>query len=428
MTTRRNFLKAAGALSLGGFAAPALLRGQNVNSKLALGCVGICGRGGASVSGVSGEAILALCDVDDHNLATVGERFPDAKRYFDYREMLAEMGDKLDAVTVGTTDHTHAPIALAAMRRGLHCYCEKPLAHTIEEIRAMMSLAAEKRLVTQMGTQIHAGETYRRAVEVLKAGAIGEVTDVWLWTPPGPSGLTLPTENPPCPATLHWDEWVGPSAYVEYNPCYCPGRWRYWWNFGSGRFGDMACHLTDLAYWALDLDWPETVRAVSQEPNVDPAATPAALEIEYLFTAPREIRMHWRVGTPPSILKESGIPEWSQGLLFSGPEGKLLVDYDRNVLFPEEKFANYQRPAPSIPSSPGHHAEWLAAIRANDPSAPLCEFQYGGRLNQAVFLGNISYRAGGQEIRFDPVAGQVTNLPEANAFLTKTYRDGWAFL
>ena len=432
MTSRRNFLKAASALAAGGFASslasPFVSRALGANEKLALACVGVCGRGGASVSGVAGERIAALCDVDQTNLDKVGERFPEAKRYFDFREMLAELDGKIDAITVGTADHAHAPIAMAAMRKGIHCYCEKPLAHTIEEIRAMMKIAAEKKLVTQMGTQIHAGSTYRRAVEAIQAGMIGAVTDVWLWTPPGPEGLVPPTENPPCPETLHWDEWIGPSAYVDYNPCYCPGRWRYWWNFGSGRFGDMACHLTDLAYWALNLDWPTSVRAASPDENVHPAATPGHLDIEYQFDAPQKVKLHWRVGNPPEILAEKKLQKWNQGLLFVGEEGMLLVDYERNVLFPEEKFAGVARPSETIPPSPGHHAEWLAAIRANDPNAPLCEFQYGGRLNQAVFLGNISYRCGGKEIRWDPTAGRVTNLPEANAFLTKEYRDGWAFL
>lgn len=433
MTTRRRFLATAARTAvLGGVAtgtgwfAPGILRAKNPNEKLNVACVGVSGRGNASVQGVRGENTVALGDVDENNLARVGESFPDAERFVDWRELLDRFDGKLDAITVGTTDHLHAPISLTAMRRGIHCYCEKPLAHTIEEIRAMMKVAAEKKLVTQMGTQIHAGATYRRAVEVIRAGAIGEVTDVWLWTGPGPAGLVPPTEKPLCPETLHWDLWIGPSDYVDYHPCYCPGSWRYWWNFGSGRFGDMACHLTDLAYWALDLDWPSTVRATSLA-EVHPAATPPTLDAEYFFQKP-QVRLHWRVGTPPALLKENGLPEWNQGILFVGSEGMFLVDYDRNILFPEDKFADYARPEPSIPPSPGHHAEWLAAIRAGDPAAPLCEFQYGGRLGQAVCLANVSYRAGGKEIAWDPIAGQVVNCPEANEFLKKSYRDGWAFL
>lgn len=425
--SRRRFLQTAAVLS-GTMACPGFVRSQGTNEKLVVACIGIMGRGRASVEGVKGEQIAALCDVNEENLEKVGAEFPDAKRFVDWREMLDALDGQIDAVTVGTTDHTHAPIALAAMCKGIHCYCEKPLAHTIQEIRTMARVAAENKIVTQMGTQIHASETYRRAVEVLRAGAIGDVTDVWIWTAPGPNGLVPPTENPPCPEKLHWDLWVGPSDYVDYNPCYCPGMWRYWWNFGSGRFGDMACHLTDLAYWALDLKWPSSVKASSSSENVLPAATPPALDVEYLFKSPREIRLHWRVGTPPAILKENGLPEWSQGILFGGPDGFYLVDYERNLLFPEEKFAGYQRPEPTIAPSIGHHLEWLAAIRANDPNAPLCEFQYGARLSQGVFLGNVSYRAGGASIEWDPVAGKVTNCPEANAFLTKNYRDGWAFL
>lgn len=436
LLTRRTFLRQtlAGGTSLplltSLIAVPAIAKTRNPSEKLNIGCVGIMNRGGANVSGVSKENIIAICDIDDNYLEAVGKRFPNAKRFFDYREMVDKMGDKLDGVTVSTADHTHAPIALAFMRRGINCYCEKPIAHTIEEVRAMVQVAEEKKLVTQTGIQIHAGENYRRVVEALKGGAIGEIKKAWLWTPAGGRRSVPPAEKEICPKNIHWEQWIGPTLWHDYHSCYLPGSWRSWWDFGSGRFGDMACHLTDLIYWAVGLAGTLSVKATGSQ-CIDPTIAPVFMEIDYLMkrkNSKEPFPMHWTVGNPPAILKKNGMPEWTQGMMFEGSDGMLLTDYDRNLLFPTEKFDQYKRPTRSIPSSPGHHEEWLQGIRQNNPVIPLCPLKYGALLTETAFLGNISYRVGQKEIQWDDKAMNITNVPEANAFLTKKYREGWNFL
>ncbi len=425
---RRTFLKSGAAgLSILSFGAAAFARQRGLNEKLNLACIGITNRGGANVSGVQGENIIALCDIDDQRLEKVGARFKEAKRYFDFRTMLDEMSDKLDGAVVSTTDHVHAPAALAAMRKGLHCYCEKPLAHTIREVREMVKTAKEKNLVTQMGIQIHAVENYRRVVELIRAGAVGQVKQVYLWTS-GRTRLALPSkEKIACPPNIHWDQWIGPAPYRDYDPCYMPGIWRNWWDFGAGRFGDMACHLTDIVFWSLGLSTPLSVTAKGPIPEL-PGLTPASMEIDYKIERPGSkdpLPMHWTIGNPPEILKQNNLPVWNQAILFIGSEGMLLCDYDRTLLFPENKYANYKKPAKSIPSSPGHHQEWIQGIKEGKPEKALCAFEYGACLTETVFLGNISWRAGQKEIVWDRGAGKITNLPEANKYLDKEYRKGW---
>ena len=201
---------------------------------------------------------MALCDVDDSRAGKTYERFPKAKRFRDFRVMLNEMHDQIDAVVIGTPDHTHAPAGVMAMRLGKHCYCEKPLTHNVFEARLMAEIAREKGLATQLGTQIHAGGNYRRVVELIQSGAIGAVGEVHVWLgakfsgPPKPDGASqpsAPTDEPPVPETLDWDLWLGPAAYRPYHPAYAPFAWRYWWNFANGQLGDFFCHYCDLAFW-----------------------------------------------------------------------------------------------------------------------------------------------------------------------------------
>ncbi|MDR0327162.1 MAG: Gfo/Idh/MocA family oxidoreductase, partial [Planctomycetaceae bacterium] len=263
---RRDFLKFAGASGfVAAFPAPALLRAQNVNSKLNVACIGIGGRGADNVNGVSGENIVALCDIDENVLNTNKERFPHAKPFRDFRKMYDEAAKDFDAVVVSTPDHTHAAAALMGMKLGKHYYCEKPLAHNVKEIRDMMAIAQEKKLATQMGTQIHAEDNYRRVVELVRAGAVGAIKEVHVWCGTRWGGRPFETETPDVPANIDWDTWLGPAPERPYHPQYFGGSWRCFWAFGNGTLGDMACHHMDLSFWALFLDVPKTVEAFSEE-------------------------------------------------------------------------------------------------------------------------------------------------------------------
>src|SRR4030042_217652 len=271
---RRDFLRSA-AFSGAGLVILSdsrLVRGTQANEKLNVAGIGIGGRGAADVNGVGEtENIVALCDVDEKHAAETFEREPQAKRYKDFRKMLDEMQNKIDAVVVGTPDHTHAVAAVMAMKLGKHCYCEKPLTHTVYEARVMADLAREKKLVTQMGTQIHAESNYRRVVELVQTGAIGKGGEVHVWlgadfngapTPTNMSQKDAPTERPAVPETLDWDLWLGPASYRPYSPPSAPFGWRYWWNFANGELGDFFCDYCDLAFWAVKLRHPLSVEAV----------------------------------------------------------------------------------------------------------------------------------------------------------------------
>ncbi|MCX7008214.1 MAG: Gfo/Idh/MocA family oxidoreductase [Kiritimatiellaeota bacterium] len=251
--TRRQFLHwttlAGAGFWMGCQSVKAGGRRLSPNEKLNIGVVGVAHRGGANLSGVAGENIVALCDVDDTYLRAAAEKFPKAQTYADFRRMLDRTD--LDAVVCSTADHTHAVVGVAALRGGRHLYCEKPLTRTVSECHIMCEAARQGKLVTQMGTQIHAGTNYRRAVELIQSGAIGPVAEVHVWVNVKYGGMERPTDTPPVPTGLHYDLWLGPVAERPYHPDYLPGKWRNWWAFGGGGLGDFGCHYMDLPHWAL---------------------------------------------------------------------------------------------------------------------------------------------------------------------------------
>lgn len=432
---RRQFLKtsalSAAALGLSQFPAPSIALAADANSKLRVGVVGISGRGAGNISELLGGSekiaeLAAICDVDDNNLEAQGKKYPNAKRFFDFRTMLDEMDD-LDAVLVSTPDHTHAVAAMAAMKKGLPCFCEKPLAHDVAEIRAMQKIAKEKKLATQMGTVIHATENYRRVVELIQAGAIGEVTECHVWCFKGWGGYPEPsTEKFDVPKNIHWDEWLGPAQWVDYNPCYLPARWRGYWPFGTGTFGDMACHLMDLPFWALDLKYPKTIHATCDS-EISKMCCPLDVECKYEFELNgKTFPLTWYDGKKrPAVIDEKKLEPLSMGVIFVGKDGILEADYGTIRLYPEEKFAKYERPAKSIPKSAGHHREWLNSIIDGGKTEPLCNFEYSGRLAEAVQLGAVSLRAGKIKLEWDADKMLVTNNKAANDFIKTEYRDGW---
>jgi predicted dehydrogenase len=343
--------------------------------------------------------------------------------------MLEKEAEKLDAVLVATPDHSHAPAAAMAMRLGKHCYCEKPLTHTVLEARTLANLAKEKKLVTQMGTQIHAGENYRRVVELIKAGAIGTVSEVHVWVTAHYSGAMF-TTGTPAPAGLDWDLWLGPAPERPYSEGVHPFAWRKFWDYGTGALGDFGCHYMDLVHWALDLRAPTAVEATG--PAYDPVSCPAWCIAHYDYPARGKlpaVKLHWHdSGKQPDIAAQLKVGDkplgevFKSAQLFIGSQGMLVSDYNRHVLLPEGKFADYKRPEPSIPKSIGHHEEWVEAIKSGGPTT--CNFDYSGALTEAVLLGTVSYRSG-KRVEWDAANLKVTNSPEAQQFVHKEYRKGW---
>jgi predicted dehydrogenase len=401
-------------------------QGTSPNEKLNIAGIGVGGRGASDVNGCAEENIVALCDADDRRAAGTFERYPKAKRYRDFRKMLDELDRQIDAVVIGTPDHTHAPPAAMAMRMGKHCYCEKPLTHSVYETRVLTDLAAKNKLATQLGTQIHAGDNYRRVVELVQSGAIGPIRRVEVQFGGGRGGMDRPQETPPVPEGLDWDLWLGPAPYRPYHPCYVPGNWRDWWDFANGTLGDFGCHYMDLPFWALKLKYPTSVEAEAPVPPHPETAAPK-LTVRYEFPARGglpPVTMTWRNGSGnvPPVIEEKGLPNWGSAVLFIGEKGMLLADYTKHVLLPESRFADFQRPEPTIPTSIGHHKEWTEACKTGGPTT--CAFDYSGPLTETVVLGNVSYRVG-SKLQWDAASLKATNCPSADALIRREYREGW---
>ena len=368
---------------------------------LRLGVVGVGGRGSGNLSAVSGEIIVALCDVDTRALAPAAERHPDARTFRDYRAML--QGCELDGVVISTPDHMHAPIAAAALERGLDVYCEKPLGRLASECIELQAMAAHTGAVTQMGTQIHATDNYRRVVELVRSGAIGEVSEAHCWVGKSWGGAQLPSDTPAVPDELDWPLWLGVAPERAYHPAFHPAGWRRYWDYGTGTLGDMGCHHLDLPFWALDLD-PERggadVFTVCPDGPADPDCAPKRLSVTWRFGAQGPassgagpLSLHWHDGglRPPQF-EQGLLPDWGDGTLFVGSRGMLLANYGSHLLVPEERFAGAKPPATTIPDSVGHHAEWLDACRTRGTTT--CNFDYAAKLSRTVLVGVEAYRTG----------------------------------
>ena len=431
--TRRDFLTRTATTAAGlWLAAPQFLRAQSgsaANDKLHIGVIGVAGQGGFSIGQLKGIAnLVALCDVDAKKLAAAKQQFPDAKTYSDFHRLVDQKD--LDAIVVATPDHSHAVAAVAALKSGRHLYCEKPLARTISETRIITEAARTMRRVTQIGTQIHAGSNYRRVVELIRSGAIGDVSEVHVWVASSYGGKDRPKETPPVPAELNWDLWLGPVAERPYHPDYVPFNWRNWWAFGGGSLADFGCHFMDLPFWALDLHHPVTVEA--EGPPVHPESTPPWLIVRYEFpervhhgTKWAAIKLTWYHGGkyPESLVTPEQFAKWKSGVLFVGKKGMLLADYGRHVLLPEKDFEGFAKPAPFIKDSIGHHKEWVEAIRLGGTTT--CRFDYSGPLTETALLGNVAYRVGKKlEWNFEKMS--ASNCPDADALIQHHYRSGWS--
>lgn len=436
-TSRRHFLRLSTSLAAGIYAAPAFLRAQSPNSKLNLAFIGVSGKGTANLKGLESENVVALCDVDSKSLGSVAAKHPGARTFRDYRKMFDELkSSEYDAVVVTTPDHHHFPATLRALKAKKHVYCEKPLTHTIWEAREIKRLAAEAGVATQMGNQGNASEKLRRVQEYIKAGAIGKVTEVHCWSnrPIWPQGITWPTTADAIPETLDWDLWLGPAAERPYFKDCHPFKWRGFWDFGTGAFGDMGCHIMNWPYTALGLGSPTTAECLEAEgPTKD--SPPTKSRIKLTFAKPA-LTLTWHDGgNLPAPEKFGGeIPKRKKdgkntmnGNLFIGEKGILFDDYEEGdaTLLPSGKFADYQAPEKTLPRSPGHYEEFIAACKGG-PKAGSDFVAKSCGLTEMVLLGQLAAHVGvGKKVEWDAKAGKVKNLPEANAFVKKTYRKGW---
>lgn len=444
-TSRRSFLKSStigltGAAVSMGF--PAIVRGQGLNDKLDVAVIGTGGRGGHNLQQVAAtENIVALCDVNLRNLDAAAKRFPEAAKHQDMRRLLDKVDD-YDAVVVSTTEHTHAFGILPALRAKKHVYSEKPLSRDVYEARLITEAAAKAGVATQMGTQIHAGDNYRRVVELVQSGAIGRVSEVHVWVGRAWGWQSAeeakthgdivdirerPKEAMSPPDYLDWDLWIGPAPYRPYHDVYFPGpKWYRWWDFGNGTMSDLGSHWNDLPFWALDLDAPLTIEAGGPDPHAEIA--PASMWARYTYGARNDreaLSLTWYQGTEkPEIWKSGGIPKWGSGVLFVGSDGRMLLsDYGKHVLLPEETFKDFEAPEQTIAASIGHHKEWIHACKTGAPTT--CHFGYAGPLTEANHLGNVAFRAG-TRLEWNAAEMKIPNAPAAEQFLKRDYRDGWS--
>ncbi len=431
--SRRTFVGAAASTAFAFTYLPRRVWGAN--ERLNVASIGVGGKGRGEVRDVAAQEcnIVALCDVDEQRAARTFEEFPDAKKYKDFRVMLDQQKD-IDAVTVSTPDHTHAVAAVMAMKMGKHVYCQKPLTHSIYEARVMAQTAAEMNVATQMGNQAHAGEPIRRGVEVVRAGVIGKVHEVHVWTnrPIWPQGQTRPAESHPVPSTLDWDLWLGPAPERPFHDkAYVPFNWRGWWDFGTGALGDMACHMMDMAYWALELGYPVSVEAHSCGGTDE--SPPNWSIITYEFPARGEnppVKFVWYDGNKfPSFDVVDGLePEQLRRIdcVLIGEKGKMFFSRGSMdwTIKPNSLWEDFQQPERTIPRAPNNSedAEWIAACKGGPPA--LSNFSYSGPFTEVVLLGNLAIRAG-RKIAWDGPNMTAPGAPEVDQYIRREYRNGW---
>jgi predicted dehydrogenase len=414
------------------------------SEKLNIAGIGVGGMGAHDLKEMGSENIVALCDVDSKYAAETFKRYPKARKYKDFRKMLDKQKD-IDAVMIATPDHTHAVAAMTAIKMGKHVYCEKPLTYSVYEARKLTQAARAAQVATQMGSQGHASESIRLLCEWIWDGAIGDVYEVHAWTPHPvwPQGIDRPKERPAVPETLDWDLWLGPAPYRPYHPCYLPGIWRGWWDFGTGGLGDMGCHILDHIVWSLKLSAPISVESshstfVPEGVNWDKPRNletyPRASIVTYRFAARGSfgpLKLIWYDGglmpaRPEELEDGRKMGDRHGGAIYVGNEGKILCgSHGANGLrlIPEAKMQAYQKPQKTLPRSIGHRQEWIEACKGGKAAG--ANFNYAGPLTETVLLGNIALRTG-EKLYWDSENLKVTNVPEANNHIHREYRKGWS--
>ncbi|MCF7973346.1 MAG: Gfo/Idh/MocA family oxidoreductase [Phycisphaerae bacterium] len=436
---RRQFLKSAIATGTGLIILPSgsLLGASSPGNKLNIALIGVWGRAHAYTNSIKNENIVALCDVDANHLAEAAQRFPGAKLYKDWRKCLEQKD--IDAVMIATPDFSHAFIANWAMNRGYHVYCEKPLANTVEEARVVRAkyLQNKHKLACQTGTQRHANPNFNRVRELIKDGAIGELSTVQAWgNRQIPKPGYLPAQGTP-PSTLDYDLWIGPVPYHPYNPEYFTGgpganclKWNMYWDFGSGQVGDMGSHTIDLAWNAIDAGLPTSAEGEGDPFN--PEVTPVKLKTTFDHPANDwrpAIKVYWYQGgaMPPSPKGYVDLNKIGHGVMFKGSQGWLVSDFSNRLILPRGESSDmsyYDRRGKDemLPDVGDFIQEWITACKGDLKTS--CDFKYGGDAIEQMLLGLVAYRVG-KKLDYNGTTGRVTNSAEANALLGKEYRPGW---
>jgi predicted dehydrogenase len=404
---------------------------------LNVACIGVGGMGYNDVKGMSIENVYALCDVDDRSAERAFREWPSAKRYRDFRELL-DKEKSIDAVTITTPDHTHAAAAMMALKMGKHVYCQKPLARTVGEVRALMAEAARRpKQATQMGNQGHALEGVRQLREWIESGAIGTVQRVECWTnrPIWPQGINRPTDAHNVPPTMDWNLWLGPSAERPFHPGYAPFNWRGWWEFGTGAMGDMACHIMDGAFWILGLKYPSKV--IPESTTLFTETAPKSSRITYEFPARNgrpAVTVTWRDGGiyPPRPDEYGPARAWPPdtegGQLWVGDKGSLVAGTygaEPKLCDPQKHAALAAAPPPvKYPRTDGVYKEWIAAIKSGgQPGSSFAS--HAGPLTEMIVLGNLAVRAG-RVVELDAETGAILTAGIPNEWMTPAYRAGWS--
>ena len=432
--TRRSFLKHTAAAGLAfpflGTAVQSAQAAKDVVRHASFGAAGMAGADLGAITSHPSVKLVCVAEVDLARAADVKKSHPDCRVYQDWREMLDKEAKNLDSVNVSTPDHMHAPMAMSAMQLGLHVYGQKPLTHDVYETRRLTEFAAEKKLVTQMGIQVHSDTTYRMAVALIQAGAIGPVREVHTWSSKKwGDNSPRPDRTDPVPETLNWDLWLGVCSERPFiKGYYHPGDWRRRLDFGTGTFGDMGCHILDPVFNALQLTAPTTVRAEGPKPNEHNWATDAIVHFQFPATkqtTAEGVKLTWYDGDQrPSkdvlaILEKREVPD--QGSLFLGAKGAMLLPHvAAPVLLPEKDFEGYSRPelAPQ-----NHWHQFVEAVRGNGTTS--AHFGYSGPLTETVLLGGVATFFPKTTLEWDAPALQFKNSPEATAKIRRPYRSGW---
>ncbi len=425
LASRRNFLKTS-SLATAGFwlgSQTSTARAESAIEKLNLGFVGVGGRGWDNLSGLRDQNIVAFCDVDGVRAKKAFEEFPNVPRFDDFRKMLDEFENKIDGVVISTPDHTHFHPCHQALSMGKHVYLEKPLAHSVWETRQLCDLARKKKVATQLGVQRHTLRNMHRSVEIIQAGTIGDVKEVFCWID-GDRGMpAIPREKPPVPSHLNWDLWLGPARTTDYHASIAPYGWRFWWDYGTGETGNWGCHILDIPFWALGLDHPTHVS--SSGPEVDARRTPKQLQSTLQFPANENrgaIKLHWdHAKQGPEILRRYNMPHKGFNTLFVGNDGMLLTGFSKYKLYPDEDFVNFKAPEPTIDPSPGFYKEWTNACKGG--AAATCNFEYSGPLAETVLLANVAYRSKNQ-FKWNHNTLETGN-EQAQTLIKTPFRSGW---